>query len=80
MNKMNWNDFEQHVREVLEIEDDIVLSKDDVLEETEFWSSMHALLIMAMAESEYGISITGEDLRNSATLGALFELFKARVA
>lgn len=75
---MNWKDFEENVRETLEIEDDVVVNKNDVLEDTEYWSSMHALLIMALAESEYDISLTGEELRNSKTLNDLFELFQSK--
>jgi acyl carrier protein len=77
---MNWNDFESNVRETLEIEDDVVIDKNELLENSEYWSSMHALLIMALAESEYDISITGEELRNSKTLQDLFNLFESKVA
>jgi acyl carrier protein len=77
---MNWNDFEANVRETLEIEDDIVIKKDELLENSEYWSSMHALLIMALAESEYGISLSGEELRNSKTLQDLFNLFESKEA
>jgi len=76
---MNWNDFESNVRETLEIEDDVVIDKNELLEDSEYWSSMHALLIMALAESEYDISITGEELRNSKTLQDLFNLFESKV-
>jgi acyl carrier protein len=75
---MEWKEFEENVRETLEIEDDVTINKDDVLENTEYWSSMHALLIMALAESEYDISLTGEELRNSKTLSDLFELFQSK--
>ena len=77
---MNWKNFEENIRETLEIEDDVEISKDDVLEDTEYWSSMHALLIMALAESEYDISISGEELRNSKTLGDLYNLFESKVS
>ncbi len=75
---MEWKEFEENVRETLEIEDHIAINKDDVLENTEYWSSMHALLIMALAESEYDISLTGEELRNSKTLRDLFDLFQSK--
>ena len=77
---MNWKNFEEKIRETLEIEDDVEISKYDVLEDTEYWSSMHALLIMALAESEYDISISGEELRNSKTLGDLYNLFESKVS
>jgi len=75
---MDWKNFEENVRETLEIDDNVVINKDDVLEDTEYWSSMHALLIMALAESEYDISLTGEELRNSKTLNDLFILFESK--
>ena len=95
--KMNWNDFEASVRETLEIEDDVVIDKNELpsefrfdmnkkidknelLENSEYWSSMHALLIMALAESEYEISITGEELRNAKTLQDLYNLFESKQA
>ncbi len=77
---MNWTEFEENVRETLEIEDDVVIDKNELLENSEYWSSMHALLIMALAESEYNISITGEELRNSKTLQDLFNLFESKEA
>ena len=76
---MTWEDFEANIRDVLEVEDGVELKRDEVLEDTEYWSSMHALLVMAMAESEYDVSITGEDLRKSSTLGNIYELLKSKV-
>ncbi len=76
---MTWEDFEANIRDVLEVEDGVELNRDEVLEDTEYWSSMHALLVMAMAESEYDVSITGEDLRKSSTLGNIYELLKSKV-
>lgn len=77
---MNWNDFEANVRETLEIEDDVVIDKNELLENSEYWSSMHALLIMALAESEYDISLTGEELRSAKTLQDLYTLFESKQA
>lgn len=75
---MNWNEFEASVRETLEIEDDVIIDKNKLLENSEYWSSMHALLIMALAESEYEISITGEELRDAKTLQDLYNLFESK--
>jgi acyl carrier protein len=77
---MDYQEFEAQVREVLELEDDIQLDRDQKLEETDYWSSMHSLLIMSMAESEFGVSISGEDLRETGTLGSLYELLISRQA
>ena len=76
---MEWKEFEENLRDTLEIEESVVLDRDELLENSEYWSSMHALLIMALAESEYDISISGEELRNSKTLNQLFELFQSKL-
>ena len=52
--------------------------------ETEFrtiaeWSSMHALIIIALIDTDYDVTITGEDLRNSKTITDLFNIVKSRI-
>jgi acyl carrier protein len=42
------------------------------------WSSMHALIIIALAETEYNISITGEDLRKCQVVQDLYDIIKSR--
>ncbi len=75
---MDWKEFENNIRETLEIDDSIEIDKNAPLAETEYWGSMHALLIMALAESEYNISLTGEELRNSKTIQDLYNLFESK--
>jgi acyl carrier protein len=77
---MNWKEFEEQLRETLEIPEEETLNREVLLEDSEYWSSMHALLIMALAESEYDISLSGEELRSSKTLGDLYELFESKGA
>jgi acyl carrier protein len=40
------------------------------------WSSMVALSIIAMVDDEYGITIKGDDIRNSQTIENLFNIVK----
>ena len=42
------------------------------------WSSMHALIIIALVDTDYDVTITGEDLRNSQTMNDLFNIVKSR--
>ena len=42
------------------------------------WSSLTALLEMAMIEEQYGIAIKGEDIRNALSLHALFDIIQSR--
>ena len=50
--------------------------------ETEFknldsWSSLVALAVIALADEEYSVKLTGEQIRNSATVKDLFEIIKS---
>ena len=42
------------------------------------WDSLVALSIIAMADDEYNIKLTGDDIRNSATIKDIFEIIKAK--
>jgi len=42
------------------------------------FDSMDALVIIMMIEDEYGIKITGQDIKNSQTFNDLFEIVKSR--
>jgi acyl carrier protein len=52
--------------------------------ETEFkslddWDSLVALSVIAMIDSEYGVSITGDDIRKILTVGELISLVEAKM-
>lgn len=42
------------------------------------WSSIYALILVAMVENEYGVELTIEDLRKVETVQDLFALVKSR--
>jgi acyl carrier protein len=44
------------------------------------WSSMHALIIIALIDTEYDVKITGEDLRKCNTVTDAYDIVKSRVA
>ena len=53
-----------------------------ITESTDFknlgeWDSLIALSIIAMADEECGVTLTGDDIRNSTTVADLFERIKA---
>jgi acyl carrier protein len=47
--------------------------------EIEGWSSLLAFSVIAMIDDEYGISLKGDDIRNSNTISDLFELVKSKL-
>jgi acyl carrier protein len=43
------------------------------------WSSMHALILIAMIDSEYNITINGDDLQKCKTVQDLYNVVKNRL-
>ncbi len=44
------------------------------------WSSMHALIIIALADTDYNAVLTGNDLRSCNTVSELFNVIKSKIA
>lgn len=51
----------------------------DKLRETEFWTSMHALITLAFTNTEYGVTLSGEELRNAQTITDIYQLVSSKV-
>ena len=70
---------------IAKIENEIEEIKPGTLQpDTQFrgiaeWSSMHALIIIALVDTDYDVTITGEDLRSSQTINDLFNIVKSRI-
>lgn len=43
------------------------------------WSSQLALSIIAMVDEEYHVRLKGDDIRNSLTIGDLYEIVNTRI-
>lgn len=56
------------------------LKPDTNMRQMPNWSSMHALIIIALIDTEYDVKITGEDLRNCNTVNDVYNITKSRVA
>lgn len=55
-----------------------ILKPDTIFRGIEEWSSMHSLIVIALIDVEYEVTISGEDLLNSKTINDLFNLVKSR--
>lgn len=49
-----------------------------IFKDLDEWSSLTALSVIAMADEEYEVVLTGDGIRNSTTVNDLFELVKAK--
>lgn len=56
------------------------LQADTNYREIPEWSSMHALILIALAETEYGVALTGEDLRKCHTVRDIYSLISSKIS
>ena len=68
---VNAVDFQDVVEDV---------SPDTRLDSLPEWDSLAALGVIVMCDMEYGVTIVGNDLKNSATVGDIYALVVARKA
>lgn len=73
---MELNDFIKNFSEQFDDLDSVDLTADTKFKELDDWSSLVALSLIAMVDEVYNITITGEDVRESSTVGDLFERIK----
>jgi len=66
-------EFIDKVTEALEITD-YELQPETSFREFPNWSSMNALILIAMFETEYDVTLTGDILRNCNTVQDLYNL------
>lgn len=75
---MELKDFLEKFAEQFDDVSAETLSADTKFRELDEWSSLSALSIIAMIDEEYDITIAGEDIRNSSTIGDLFDRVKSK--
>jgi acyl carrier protein len=56
------------------------LKSDTIFRNLPNWSSMHALIIIALADTEYELRITGEDIRKCNTIADIHQVLKLKEA
>ncbi len=52
----------------------VKLQPDTDFKQLDEWSSLHALIIIALVDTEYNITLDGNDLRSLNTVQNLFDL------
>jgi len=69
---MSLEIFVKQVEEEIEDLEPGTLTADKDYRTIEQWSSMYALILIAMIDTEYDVTITGEDLKKCITLRDLY--------
>ncbi len=55
------------------------LKPDTKFSDLDEWSSMHSLIIIALIDTEYEVTITGEDLMSISKVEELYNIVKSRM-
>jgi acyl carrier protein len=74
---MTINDFIEKFAFAIEVEAE-TLASDTRFKELPNWDSLNTLAIIAMADADYGVSLTGEDIHQTQTIGDLMKIVAER--
>ena len=76
---MEMNDFIGNLRDQFDdLDESIVLTPEMSFRDIDGYSSLVALLIISMFDEEYGVTVTGDDMRTS-TVQDLFNLVQSKL-
>lgn len=75
---MDIKDFIEKFAEQFEDTDASVFTAETKFKELEEWSSLVALGIIAMADEEYEVELSGNEIRNADTIQDLFDIISSK--
>lgn len=75
---MDINEFIQKFRAEFEDVPADSVNPGTKIKDIQGWGSMHALIVVALADTEYGVSIKGEELKKADTIQDLFNLIVSK--
>lgn len=75
---MQKEKFVQNFANQFDDTDSSEITLETVFKELEEWSSLTALSIIAMCDEEYSVKISGDDIKNTRTVGDFFQLVISR--
>jgi acyl carrier protein len=70
--------FLQNFFDILDDTDVNLVQAETVFRDLEEWDSLTALSLIAMADEEYSVKLTGDDIKSSTTLQDVFEIIKTK--
>lgn len=77
---MEINEFIEKFAEIFDDTDIAMLNPETKFRELDEWSSLSALGVLAMADEEFDVELSGNELRNVNTIQELYELITAKAS
>jgi acyl carrier protein len=71
---MELQEFTQKFADCFNQTDASLIKPETEFKALEEWGSMLALIVIAMIDSDYGKTVSSEDLKNATTIASLFEI------
>jgi acyl carrier protein len=56
------------------------LSTDTQYKDLDVWDSLNTLSVIAMADADFGVALSGKDVESTLTIGELWQRVEAKVA
>lgn len=76
---MEINEFIEKFAEIFDDTDASTLTPQTNFRELDEWSSLAALGVIAMADEEYEVELSGNELREAQTIQDLFNTISAKI-
>ena len=73
---MEINAFLKNFADILDDTDADLITQETVFRDLDEWNSLTALSLIAMADEEYDVKLTGDDIKSSNSLNDIFEIIK----
>ncbi len=77
---MELNEFVANFAEQFDETDASAFTAETVFRDLDEYSSLIALSIIAMIDEEYGVALTGNEMKSAVTIQDLFDTVQAKVA
>lgn len=76
--KLEMTTFIQDFEELFDEVEQGSITKDTIIRDLDEWSSLIALTLIAMADENYEIKLTGDDIRTSITIDDIYQKIIAK--
>ena len=73
---MEINAFLKNFADILDDRDADLITQETVFRDLDEWNSLTALSLIAMADEEYSVKLTRDDIKSSDSLNDIFEIIK----
>ncbi len=75
---MDLNQFLENFTAAVDFEEAVEMELGTELATLQEWDSLAALGVIVMADLEYGVSLTGQDLKGCATIGDIAAIIERK--